>query len=419
MKKTLQFGEGRRAGVERLKALLTTGRTFAWLSVASSIFFIVLGLGGMLQKQVESSPLSSMKGMAAGISGGWFGQMLGMEIPAFEGKQPPDGSLLGTQTAAFVMRLLTDINPEDPRSLIAGELPGLGRDESFLIRGGSGPEVGPPPRDTPPVAQAPQETGAPSGQRPDSASEPTGPDQPPSEGGGTGSEQAPPPDGESGLPERSTGSRKPVFIYHTHNRESWYPELGEGIKDPSSADTNITMVGKRLAESLERLGVGAQHSATDYPTEVASYRWELLYTYSRSTVKQAMLANSEVRFIFDLHRDSLRRKDTTVTIDGEDYAQVFFIIGHRNPDWRENEAFATQIHEMLEARYPGLSRGIWGKDASTGNGEYNQSLAPESVLVEIGGVDNTLAESNRTADALAEVIAELYWQADKVDGAAE
>jgi stage II sporulation protein P len=44
------------------------------------------------------------------------------------------------------------------------------------------------------------------------------------------------------------------------------------------------------------------------------------------------------------------------------------------------------------------------------NGEYNQSVAPDSVLIEIGGVDNTLKECYRTADVLAKIIAELYWE---------
>jgi len=60
-----------------------------------------------------------------------------------------------------------------------------------------------------------------------------------------------------------------------------------------------------------------------------------------------------------------------------------------------------------------LSRGVWGKTAANGNGEYNQSVSPGSVLIEIGGVDNTLEECYRTADALAKIIAEMYWNDEK------
>jgi stage II sporulation protein P len=54
------------------------------------------------------------------------------------------------------------------------------------------------------------------------------------------------------------------------------------------------------------------------------------------------------------------------------------------------------------------------------NGEFNQSLSPRSVLVEVGGVDNTLAEGYRSAGILAEVLAEMYWEeTDAVEASAQ
>ncbi|GGG10916.1 stage II sporulation protein P [Paenibacillus abyssi] len=398
---------------ERLRQLLVTGRTFAILSICSMLFFVLLGLGGMAHKKTAASPVSSMKGFAAAVSSGLFADMLEMEIPAFEGRQTSSGSYYGVQTAAFLMRLLTDINPNDPRSLVAGELPGLRADEAFLLRSGSGTGTGTGPKDHPPlpITQAPEdEPGGKPNQDPPSDQNvlPAQPDD-------TISEPEPSDQDTGKAPAQATGDRKIAFIYHSHPRESWYPVAGN---DPNSSEKNITLVGKRLAKKLEEEGVGALHSGIDYPTAIDGYRWELSYKYTMQTVKEAMAQSDDLQFFFDLHRDSQRRKHTTATIGGKDYAQVFFIIGHRNPDWKQNEKFATKIHEALEAKYPGISRGVWGKDAATGNGEYNQSLSPDSVLIEVGGVDNTLEESYRTADALAEVIAEMYWDAEKVDGRA-
>ena len=128
-----------------------------------------------------------------------------------------------------------------------------------------------------------------------------------------------------------------------------------------------------------------------------------------------MSSNKSLKFLFDIHRDSQKRKLTTATIEGKAYAQVFFIIGKSNPNWKQNTEFADQIHEKLEGSYPGLSRGIYGKSSNGGrnNGEYNQSLSEDSVLIEIGGIDNTLEECYRTADALAGVIADLYFKDSK------
>lgn len=215
------------------------------------------------------------------------------------------------------------------------------------------------------------------------------------------------PDSNAGAVTSGNNKDSVVFIYHSHNRESWNSEVLEGEKNANSKTQNITLVGKRLAIQLEEKGIGAMHSDTDYSTTVPNYDWNYSYKFSRKTVKEAIASNEKLQFFFDIHRDSQQRKYTTAEIDGVSYAQVYFIIGQRNSNWKENEAFATKIHEKLEKKYPGLSRGIWGKTASSGNAEYNQSLAGQNVLIEIGGVDNTLEESYRTADVLAEVIAEL------------
>ncbi len=68
----------------------------------------------------------------------------------------------------------------------------------------------------------------------------------------------------------------------------------------------------------------------------------------------------------------------------------------------------------MEKKYPGLSRGKLEKGAKTDHGEYNQSISPGSLLIEIGGTENTLQESLNTAEAIADVFAEYYWQAEKV-----
>lgn len=205
-----------------------------------------------------------------------------------------------------------------------------------------------------------------------------------------------------------TASVSPTFlIYHTHNRESYFPELKEGAKDASSKTVNVTLVGKRLAASLEKLGMPSIHQTTDYPTKVQKFNYAYSYKYSKQTVVEALKEHKELTYLFDIHRDSQRRDKTTVEINGKEYAKILFVIGERNPNWKENKEFADKLHEALNAKFPGISRGILSKGPGTGNAEYNQSLSPRSLVVEMGGVDNTLEESYRTADALASVMKDL------------
>lgn len=427
-------GRRRNSGFKRY---LVTGQAFLTLSLCTMLIFLLFGAGGALQNKLSTSPVKSMKGFAASVSAAFFTSLLGMELPHME-KKVVDSPFSAGNMAAFLVRFLTDLNPDDPKSLLEMGMPGIGSDNAVLLRPGSGGAEDAPvdrepdgandgvPRDPVNSAGGNGEGSAPNGQDA-SPSEPPGasPSSPPpssqtpAQSPSQSPTQSPSQDQEPPPASPTPDERKVVLIYHSHNRESWFPELKEGTTDPNSATVNVTLVGKRLADQLERLGVGAVHSDTDYSSSVKDYNWNYSYKYSLQTVKQAMADNKDLKFFFDIHRDSQHRKLTTATIGGTDYAQVFFIIGHGNPNWQKNEEFANSIHKELEKDYPGLSRGIWGKSSANGNGEYNQSVAPDSVLIEIGGVDNTLAECYRTADVLAKVIAQLYWQqqdAEKVDG---
>jgi stage II sporulation protein P len=402
----------------RFRKVLVTGRAYFVLSLCSMAVFVLLGLAGMLQNAVAASPVQSMKGFASSVSGHFFESLLGMELPHMK-TDPKVSPFQAGKLAAFLFRFVTDLNPGDPKSLLALELPGANPDRSVLLQSGSGGGDGAPEDRGPATGDAGGTVGSPKSADPgeplpptqQTAPDPSAANEPPTNGS-----PGPLPSSEHG----TTGGRNVVFIYHSHNRESWFPELKPGATEANSDKINVTLVGKRLAAQLEAKGIGATQSSRDYAS-TKGFNWNFSYKYSLQTVRQAVADNSSLKFFFDIHRDSQRRSKTTATIRGRDYAQVYFIIGHRNPNWKTNEAFAGQLNDRLEKNYPGLSRGIWGKSAATGNGEYNQSLAPDSVLIEIGGVDNTLQECYRTADALAGVIADLYWEdqkAVKVNGSA-
>lgn len=371
-------------------------KLFLVLMLVTLLFFVVLGIGGYAQSKLRNSTFSSMKGIAASVSSDFFVDLIGLEVPQLVNEK--ESTFSGDHVFSFVFRLLTDINPNDPKTLMAREVSGMGQNSAVPLKGTNQSE---PPQDYGPGREnEPAPTGPPDGE------------------GGASPEPSPSPTPSSPPETPSTNGKKVVLVYHTHYEESWVPELDITEADKAyDPDVNITLVGQRLVERLETLGVGAVRYSPSYKETQPDYSWYRSYKYSRETVKEAFAAHPDIDFVFDIHRDALPRDRTTVSIDGTDYAQVYFIIGQKNPNWEENEKFAAQIHEKLEEKAPGLSKGIWGKSAHQGDAEYNQSLSSNNVLVEIGGPFNTLEESYRTADLFAEVVAELYWEAERVDAA--
>lgn len=429
----------------KLLDVLSLGRTMLLLAGGSLVFFMLLGAGGLAGQKLNSSPIPSMKGLASSLSSGFFMELLGLEVPHLpEGKEP--SAFSGEKVTSFVFRLLTSIDPGDPKSLVAREMPGLAADEPFLLREGSGGTTGAPADYHPGVDELASGNNAgneadPGADHGDGAGTEADADDP-AAGGGTdnpgGAETAQPEatpapgsavtgedDGSpgSGNAEINSGdtSIKRILIYHSHPREAYNPLLGAQSDNPSSAvpSKNVMLVGSYIAKRLETRGIGTIHAQEDYATEVPDYNWNFSYKYSRITVKSAMASNQEMNELIDIHRDSQRHGKTTAEIGGKSYAQVYFILGHANKNWKQNETFANQIHQRLEKNYPGVSRGIWGKSSGNGNnGEYNQTLSPSSVLIEVGGIDNTADELKRTADILADAIADVYWDSHDAEKAA-
>lgn len=296
----------------------------------------------------------------------------------------------------YFFQMTTSVNLNDPRSLLGRELPGFSLYDSEIILAGEGTDFTNIPYESPPpleVLLAEREAAQEQLQE----------------------EETPP----APAPSQTTGGKKVVYIYHTHTQESYLPAL-KGVTNPNFAHhptVNITKIGKKLGEELEKRGIGTVVDTTDFIGKLLKNNMEYYQAYdmSRKTVVEAMANNRDVQYLIDIHRDSRRRNDTTVTINGVDYARVSFIIGGENAKYEKNLQLVTKLHKMLEKKYPGLSRGTFEKKGVGTNGKFNQDLSENAILIEFGGVDNTFQELYRTAAAVADVFSEYYWQAEKVN----
>ncbi|MBX6351105.1 MAG: stage II sporulation protein P [Clostridia bacterium] len=204
------------------------------------------------------------------------------------------------------------------------------------------------------------------------------------------------------------GSDPLVLVYHTHATESFLPELPRG-SPPFSSDraADVVRVGDELARELARLGVGVVHSRALYDAEgrVGAYERSL------AGILPLLSRYPSLRLVVDLHRDSAERAATTAVVGGETVARVLLVVGTDkllpHPGWRENAAFAAVVADAIERRAPGLVRRPDGQPYLVEDGRYNQQVAPGALLLEVGGVGNTMAEELRTARIVAPVLAEL------------
>ena len=300
----------------------------------------------------------------------------------------------------LVFKLSSNINLNDPRSLLGRELPGFYQFDGKILVAGEGTNyTNMPVESAPPIEIMKEEREA-------ALQNLEGLDKPAEEN-------------STNPPGQTTGDKKVVYVYFSHNRESYLPYL-KGVTDPNLAyhsQINVTKIGDQLKTSLADRGIGSFIDKTDIQANLNKKGWKFWKSYdeSRTVVQTAMTSNRDLNYFIDIHRDSQRKNNTTVTINGKAYAKVAFIIGGKNPNYEKNAKFATELHKRLQEKYKGLSRGVIIKNAAGSNSIYNQNLSDNAILIEFGGVDNTFDELNRSADALADVFSDYYWQAEKVN----
>jgi len=193
-----------------------------------------------------------------------------------------------------------------------------------------------------------------------------------------------------------TGQGK-VLIYHVHTTESFVPT--SGLKFTQNLELTVAHLGETLADILQtEYGIPVLHDKTihDLPRSTA-------YQIALPTIKALLAANPDAELVIDLHRDGVTRNVSTTQLDGKEVGRVLFVVGSRHLNWQQNYQKAMFLHQRLEELAPGISRGVRERPLV-----YNQHIHQGSLLIEVGGHENSLVEALRTIPQLARALADLY-----------
>jgi stage II sporulation protein P len=367
-----------------------------FLILCTITLFIIIGALTSLKSSLHLSS-QALRNWTEEVDGSTFLFLFGLENRLFEEAIPKDQEKINWTSLLF--ETATNIRPDDARSFLGRELPGFSVFDSEILVAGEGTDFTTLPIESSPPLEAIAE---------DKETVVDNVEEEPEK-----------PINEEDKPPLSTEGRDVVYVYSTHNRESFLPHIpdGKGPDDAFHSEVNITMVNDRFVKALEKYGIGAVADETDIYKRLVENDMAYWQSYdaARPVVQDALSKNRDIQYIFDFHRDAVGRDVTTKEINGKTYARLMFVVGGEVENFEKNKQYALQLHELLEKKYPGLSRGVIVKGGEGNNGVYNQDLSEKSIVVEFGGVYNDFNELYRTADAFAEVFSEFYWDAEKVD----
>ncbi|WP_010631184.1 stage II sporulation protein P [Sporolactobacillus vineae] len=270
---------------------------------------------------------------------------------------------------------MTDLRFDDIRSLFGSEIPGFSIYNTKIFAAGEGLNFNNLPQDNPPQIkiEAPKKPAKVPGKTPVAENKLT----------------------------------KKVLLYQTHYWESYKPANNGLDANTTNPNVGVFRAGNEVAQVLLNNGIGSLHP------DPRNWGANTAYASSRQLVRSMLKQNPSLTYLIDIHRDSLGRSVTTMKRNSNTYARISFIVGETNPGYTANLYFAKQLKAILDKHYPGIVRGIVGKTKFDGNGIYNQDLSKNAILIEIGGVDNTLAEVDRSSKAVGEALSEYIKSAKK------
>ena len=196
-----------------------------------------------------------------------------------------------------------------------------------------------------------------------------------------------------------------IYIYNSHQTEEYTPSTFVEY----SINPTVQMNNYVLEEVFEKNNYKTITEERNIKQVLNEHNWNYAYSYDASRVFLEDVKNKypSLKYFIDVHRDSLKKEKTTVTINDKNYAKILFLIGLENPNYQKNQVFTERINQKLNEKYPNLSKGILQKQGEGVNGVYNQDFSPYTILVEIGGPENTIDEVLNTSLAFSECFLEV------------
>ncbi len=196
-----------------------------------------------------------------------------------------------------------------------------------------------------------------------------------------------------------------IYIYNTHQTEEYTPSTFVEY----SVMPTVQMNNYILEEKFEQNGYSTIVEEQNIKTVLNEHKWNYAGSYNASRIflEQAKKNYPTLKYFIDVHRDSLKKEATTIELNNKSYAKILFIVGLENPNYEQNLSFTEKINNQLNEKYPGLSKGIYKKEGPGVNGVYNQDFSPHTILVEMGGPENTVDEVLNTSLAFSDCFLEV------------
>lgn len=189
-----------------------------------------------------------------------------------------------------------------------------------------------------------------------------------------------------------------IYIYNTHQTEEY--------KSVNTNEYNVvpTVLHASLIfqNKLSDLGIKSLVEKNDIREilNINGWNYRSSYKASKMLAQDALSKNPSIKYVIDLHRDSIPLNIAKVTIDNKDYAKIMIVLGKGHDGYERNLEMANRINNYLKEFNPLITRGI---DIKSNSGIFNQDISNNAVLIEVGGPYNDINSVKNSLEILATV----------------
>lgn len=193
------------------------------------------------------------------------------------------------------------------------------------------------------------------------------------------------------IPEKHS-SKKSVYIYSTHQRETY--------KDK----TTVVEASYYLKTLLEQKGIEVIVEDRDFTKELndAKLDYNKSYQISRNAIHEALIEHQGFDLIIDFHRDSVPRASSFISVNDKNYAKLMIVLGGLSQHFDIIQQKAMTLFDKTNQLQSGIMKNILVREAY-----YNQDISEKMLLIEVGSDENYYEEVKNSLNVLSESIHEM------------
>ena len=182
---------------------------------------------------------------------------------------------------------------------------------------------------------------------------------------------------------------KRIYLYNTHQYETYAG--GESVIDATH----------ELASQLRTMGYEVDVETADFQAYMIANDLErgAYYSVSKIFLEDRLIESGPYDLVIDVHRDAANKNITTHYYNDKTYAKLMFVIGTLSGNSETTESLSRILMNNLETMVPGVTRNVFYRQAY-----FNQQIASNVVLVEVGAQYNIYDEVKNSINILAQAI---------------